>query len=114
MEASYKIDQAMEYANDFLSSYFFMIPISKEFDDSEEKAIEFRDGKWVEYLRFVQKHLDSKETKYFLVGETITVADIAVVSHVMMITYNDYMTHRMLYLDKMNEDFPEVERWFQT
>ena len=53
IEASYKIDIALEYANDFLSSYFFMIPMSQKFDDSEEKATEFCEGKWVEMLSFV-------------------------------------------------------------
>lgn len=113
-EASYEIDELVEYANDFLKYYTFMIPKFKSYyDPSPEKANEFIVGQWTNMLLYVQIRLDRKTNHLFLVGDSITLADIALGAHFMMILHNPHVAHSELFDNQMKTYYPVVANWVQ-
>ena len=82
------VDMMVETYADVFSGAVKVL-FTKEEDKKAEELESWKNGILTKYLKIVEKQLESQGTQKFLVGNTMTIADFAIVSLTFNILKND-------------------------
>ena len=93
-ETSYKIDTLLEYSEDWQSKFR---PIYLESENMDASAKEFIENEWPFFVAKIDDILNKKENKNYLVGDCLTIADIALGSYFMRFFLNERHPHQSMY-----------------
>ena len=107
-EACYEIDSLIEVSDSFLPKinfeYIYRSPVP------EEKAKEISNGPFRDLLTKIDDQLCSNSNPNFLVGNSMTTADVAFGAYTLKLVNNELHPHRQIYSEELN-NFPKVKQW---
>ena len=107
-EAAYQIDSLIEMSDSFLGKmnfeYVFKGPVS------EEKAKELCSGPWRDLLCNIDEQLAQNSNPNFLVGNSMTTADVSLGAFPLKHVDNVNHPHRQIYAMELRK-FPRVNNW---
>lgn len=90
-DASYEIDEILEYANNFFDNYFKAI-FKGLYDEDAVYLSEYCNGEWLDMLKYIERRIEKGDGKGlitpYLVGDCLTLADLALGALYMIIRYN--------------------------